>query len=51
MPGFGLTIMKERIENLGGCFEIAASDGKGCSLSFHFPFVCENMAVNGSGKV
>ena len=35
--GFGLTAMKERIEEIGGKFGINSSEGKGCCLSIDIP--------------
>ncbi len=35
--GFGLTAMKERVEKLGGCFDIKSVDGEGCCLTIKIP--------------
>jgi signal transduction histidine kinase len=40
--GFGLTAMKERIEEIGGKFDINSSTGQGCCLSIDIPAGKEN---------
>lgn len=41
--GFGLTIMKERVEMSGGKFMVLSSPGKGCHLELQVP-ICEKEA-------
>ncbi|HTX80325.1 MAG TPA: sensor histidine kinase, partial [Longilinea sp.] len=37
--GIGLKIIKERVELLGGTFEVDAAEGRGCSISFQIPSI------------
>jgi two-component system sensor histidine kinase DegS len=37
--GLGLKLIKERVELLGGTFEVDAAAGRGCSISFQIPSI------------
>jgi two-component system, NarL family, sensor histidine kinase DegS len=37
--GLGLKLIKERVELLGGTFDIDAAEGRGCSISFQIPSI------------